>query len=84
MNTRRTLPLNWLIMLPLAAAWLLLGVLLLVFSASSNRQIGEDLVKQRAESLMGNLQVAAETVDRRHELQRIVLAMAPRAASMNC
>lgn len=75
MNTRRTLPLNWLIMLPLAAAWLLLGVLLLVFSASSNRQIGKDLVKLRAESLMGNLQVAAETVDRHHELQRIVLAM---------
>ena len=34
MPRSRTLPLNWLIMLPLAGAWLVLGVLLLVFSAS--------------------------------------------------
>ena len=75
MPRSRTLPLNWLIMLPLAGAWLVLGVLLLVFSASTNRHTSEQLIQQRADSLMSSLQMTAETVDRRHELQRIILAM---------
>lgn len=75
MPRSRNLPLNWLIMLPMAGAWLVLGVLLLVFSASTNRHTSEQLIQQRADSLMNNLQMAAEIVDRRHELQRIILAL---------
>lgn len=71
----RELSLIWRLILPVLAAWIVLGAGLVAMFSFSIRHTGEDLLEDRARSLMNNVQLTAETVDRLHELQRVILAM---------